>query len=96
MLCLVTSPSRAETETLNLLWLPSLNRPTPTLHCYKKIISTLVTLLTTQSYLHFTSSLTRVQRHQSFTRRLTPIIHSYNDTHGDELANVLLLLRIAY
>jgi hypothetical protein len=47
-------PSQAETEALNPYHhhrLPSSNRPTSTIHCYKKIISTLITLLTTQSCL---------------------------------------------
>jgi hypothetical protein len=49
--------------------LPSSDRPTPTFHCYKKIISILITLPTTQPRLHFVSSLARAPRHQSFTRR---------------------------
>jgi hypothetical protein len=46
---------------------PSLNRLAPTLYYYKKIISILITLTTTQSYLHFTSSLARAPRNRSST-----------------------------
>jgi hypothetical protein len=42
---------------------------TPTLHCYKKVNSTLVTLATTQPRLHFASYLTRAPHRQSSTRR---------------------------
>jgi hypothetical protein len=58
----VVSPSQVKTEALNLHHHhhpPSLNSPTPTLYCYKKVISTLITLPTTQLCLHFTSSLAR-------------------------------------
>jgi hypothetical protein len=41
---------------------------TVTLHCYKKIISILVTLTITQPRLYFSSSLPRAPRHQSSTR----------------------------
>jgi hypothetical protein len=64
-------PSRAKIEALNLHHYrrsPSLDRPTLTLHCYKKVISTLVTLPITQPHLHFTSSLARAQRQWSSTR----------------------------
>jgi hypothetical protein len=64
--------SQAETKALNPhhhSWSPSSDRPTPTLHCYKKIISTMITLPTTQSHLYFASSLTRAPHHQSSTRR---------------------------
>jgi hypothetical protein len=63
--------SRAENKTLNLhhhCRLPSLDRSTPTLHCYKKVISTLPTLLISQLCLYFASSLARVPRYRSFTR----------------------------
>jgi hypothetical protein len=59
---------------------PSLDNPTPTLHCYKKVISTLVTLPATQSRLHFPSSLARAPRYRSFThfrRSLSPLSHGY-------------------
>jgi hypothetical protein len=72
MLHLIVSPSRAETEPLKLHyhhWPPSSDNPTPTIHCYKKIILILVTLPTTQVRLHFASSLARAPRHWSFTRR---------------------------
>jgi hypothetical protein len=65
-------PSRAKTEALNLNYHrrpPSLDSPTPTLHCYKKSISTLTTLSTTQSRLYFTLSLTTAPRHRSSTCR---------------------------
>jgi hypothetical protein len=67
---------------------------TPTLHYYKKVISTLVTHLITQPYLYFASSLVRAPRHQSSThRRHMPIVPPHNDTHGDELADFLLFFK---
>jgi hypothetical protein len=63
-------PSRAETKALNPHHRhrpPSPDHPTPTLHCYKKVISILATLPTTQPRLHFASSLARAPRHQSST-----------------------------
>jgi hypothetical protein len=65
-------PSRAKTKTLNPQHhrrLLSLNRPTHTIHCYKKIISILATLPITQLCLYFASSLARAPRHRSSTRR---------------------------
>jgi hypothetical protein len=94
-------PSRAETEALNLHHcrrLPSPDYPTPTLHYYKKIISTLATLPTNQSRLHFATS--QSEHHAigallttivSFHHCLTPIVPLHNDTHNDELADPLLL-----
>jgi hypothetical protein len=64
--------SQAEIKVLNLHHrrrLLSSDRSTPTLHCYKKIISTLTTLSTNQLCLHFVSSLARAPRHRSSTRR---------------------------
>jgi hypothetical protein len=58
-------PSRVETEALNSHHchrLSSSDRPTPTLHSYRKIISTLTTLPTTHLCLHFTTSLARAPR----------------------------------
>jgi hypothetical protein len=75
--------SQAETEALNPYHhhrLPSSNRPTSTIHCYKKIISTLITLLTTQSCLQFTSFLTRAPHHRSITHHrcsLSPLSHAH-------------------
>jgi hypothetical protein len=57
---------------------PSPDRPTLILHCYKNIISTLVTLLTTQPHVHFASSLAKATCHQCSTRRchsLSPPSH---------------------
>jgi hypothetical protein len=51
-------PSWAKTKTLHLhnhCKLPFSDRPTRSLYCYKKIISILVILPTTQSRLYFTS-----------------------------------------
>jgi hypothetical protein len=65
-------PSRAKTEASNLYHrhrLPSANHPIPTLHCYKKIISTLATVPTTQLRLHFASFLSRAPCHHSSTHR---------------------------
>jgi hypothetical protein len=56
------------------------HRPTLTLHYYKKVISTLVTLSTTQPYFYFGSSLVRATRHQSSTHRhrfLSPSSHAH-------------------
>jgi hypothetical protein len=64
--------SRAETEALNPYHRPrpsSPDRLTPTLHCYKRVITTLTSLLTTQTRLHFASLLARAIHHQSSTRR---------------------------
>jgi hypothetical protein len=75
--------SRAKTEALNphhRRRLPSSDHPTLTLHCYKKIISTLTTLLATQPRLHFASSLARAARYQSSTSRhrsLSPLSHAH-------------------
>jgi hypothetical protein len=77
-------PSRVKTEALNPHHrgrLPSLDRSTPTLHCYKRIISTLVTLSTTQPRLYFASSLARAPRHRSSTRRrcsLSPLSYVHH------------------
>jgi hypothetical protein len=63
-------PSRAKTAALNpnhRRWPSSLDCKTPTLHWCKKVISTLVTLPTTQPHLYFTFSLARATRHQSST-----------------------------
>jgi hypothetical protein len=76
-------PSRAKTEALNPHhhhMLPSPDRPTPTLHCYKKIISTLATVPTTQSCLYFASSQARAPWHRSSTRRhrsLSSLSHAH-------------------
>jgi hypothetical protein len=76
-------PSWVETEALYLHdWrrLTSLNCLTPTLHCYKKIISTLITLPTTQSRLHFTSFLARALHHRSSFcchHFLSPLSHTH-------------------
>jgi hypothetical protein len=71
---------------------------TSTLHFYKKIISTLVTLPITQSRLYFASSLVRAPRHRSstchhlfFHHCLMLIIHPHNNTHNNKLADSLLL-----
>jgi hypothetical protein len=101
MLHPVTSPSRAETEVLNLhhhRWPPSSDNPTSTHHCFKKVISILVTLSTTQPHLHFVSS--QPEHHAIgapptavilFHRRPTSIIPPHNDTYDDELADPVLL-----
>jgi hypothetical protein len=64
-------PSRAKTEALNPHHHrrpPSLDRLTLTLHCYKKVLSTLATLPTTQPRLHFASSIARAPHHWRSTR----------------------------
>jgi hypothetical protein len=76
-------PSQAETKVLNSHHHrrpPSPDRLTPTLHYYKKILSTLVTLLTTQLRLYFASSLVRAPRHQSSTcyhHFFSPLSHTH-------------------
>ncbi len=73
-------PSRAKTEALNPHRRhrpPSPDHPTPTLHWYKKVILTLVTLPTTQSRLHFASSLARAH-HRSSTHRCHSLSPSYH------------------
>jgi hypothetical protein len=65
-------PSRTETEALNphhCRRLPSSERLTLTLHCYKKIISILSTLSITRTRLYFVFSLARASHHRSPTRR---------------------------
>jgi hypothetical protein len=77
-------PSRDETEALNPhhhLRPLSLDRPILTLHYYKKIISILITLHTTQSCLYFISSLARAPRHRSSTCHccsLSPLLHVHH------------------
>jgi hypothetical protein len=93
--------SRVKTKTLNLhhhCSLPSPNYLTLTLYYYKKIISILDTLLTTQTYINFISLLARASRHQSFNHRhrsLSPwshvIISPYNDTHDNKLVDLISL-----
>jgi hypothetical protein len=79
-------PSRTKIEALNLHHRRRLHfsdHRTPTIHCYKKIISILVTLPTTQPHLHFASFLARAPRHRSFTRRhrsLSPLSHVYRSS----------------
>jgi hypothetical protein len=76
--------SGAKTETFNLHHHsrpPSSDHPTLTLYCYKKIISTLVTHLVTQSCLHFASSLARASRHWSYTCHrcsFSPLSHTHH------------------
>jgi hypothetical protein len=79
-------PSQAETKALNLHHrhrLPSLDHLIPTLYYYKKIILTLITLLTTQSCLYFTSSLASALPHRSSTHRhrsLSPLSHAHHSS----------------
>jgi hypothetical protein len=76
-------PFQVETEVLSSHYrrrITSLNRLTHTLYYYKKIISILVTHLTTQPRLHFASFLARAPRHQSFvcySRSLSPLSHAH-------------------
>jgi hypothetical protein len=77
-------PSHVKTEVLNLHHYrqpPSPYRPTLTLHCYKKVISTLSTLSITQPRFYFTSSLIRAPYHRSYTHRrhsLSPPSHTHH------------------
>jgi hypothetical protein len=90
-------PSRAETESLNphqLHRLPTPDRLTLNLHCYKKIILS----LTTQWHLHFASSLAIAPHIRAPPTAVVPfhccrmsIVPSHNDTHGDKLADPLLV-----
>jgi hypothetical protein len=77
-------PSRAKIEAVNLHCHrrpPSTDRPTPTLHFCKNVISTLVTLPTTQLHLYFASSLTRALCHRSSTRRCYSLLSSSHVHH---------------
>jgi hypothetical protein len=63
-------PSRAETKASNrttVIGYPPRTFQLPPLHCCKKSISILATLLTTQSCLHLTSFLARAPCYQSST-----------------------------
>jgi hypothetical protein len=77
---------QAETKALNSHHHhrpPYPDRPTLTLHYYEKIASTLPTLPTTQSCLHFASSLARAPHHQSFIHHhcsLSPSSHAHTTT----------------
>jgi hypothetical protein len=91
-------PSWVKIEALNLhhhRQPPSPNRPTLTLHCYKKVISTLITLSITQSRLHFTSTLAKAPPVivVLFHHRHMSIVPPHNDTHDDELAETLSLTK---
>jgi hypothetical protein len=80
--------------------LPSLDRLTRTIYCYKKIILNLITLPITQPRLHFTSSLAKLNHH--VIRALpTAVIHFYHclmlivpphDTHGNKIVDHISLL----
>jgi hypothetical protein len=94
--------SWTETKVLNphhRRRLSSLDHPTFTLHCYKKIISILTTLFITQPRLYFTLPIQSTMPSKFHSSSLflfiglTPIIHPHNDTHGNELANILSLLK---
>jgi hypothetical protein len=98
----VISSPRAETKTLNLHHHhrpPYLDRSTPTLHCYRKIISILITLPTTQPCLYFVSFLGQYIIRAPLTVVVffhycpTLIILIHNDTSSDELINPLLFLK---
>jgi hypothetical protein len=89
---------QAETKALNSHHHhrpPYPDRPTLTLHYYEKIASTLPTLPTTQSCLHFcllpSQSTTSSELHPPPLFSFTVIPRSHNDIHNDELANPLLL-----
>jgi hypothetical protein len=85
-------PYRVKIEALNSLHsrrLPSSDYATPTLYCYKKIISILTALLTAQPRLHFTSSIAVVLFHCCHT----PIIPVYNDIYSDKIADLLSLTK---
>jgi hypothetical protein len=76
-------PSQAEIKALNPHHCrrpPSSNNPTLTVHYYKKFISTLFTLLTTQLCLHFASFIARASRNRSSIhcrRFLSPLSHAH-------------------
>jgi hypothetical protein len=93
--------SQAKNEALNShhhCRPPFLDCLTSTFHCYKIVISTLVTLLITQPRLYFISSLAKETRIGAppdvvvlFHHRLTPIVPPHNNTHGNELTDPLSL-----
>jgi hypothetical protein len=89
-------PSIAKTEVLNLHHRrqpPYSDRLTRTLHCYKNVMSILVTLHTTQSRLHFASSLAGAPPIAVvlFHRCPTLIAPLHNGTHSGELVDPLSL-----
>jgi hypothetical protein len=70
----------------------------PPFTAIKKVISAFTTLPITQSRLYFTFSLERAFYYRSSTHRSRslycrpmPIVPPHNDTHGDKLADPLLL-----
>jgi hypothetical protein len=71
--CFIMSPPLSSQNRSIKSTPPSLttlpDRPTHTLHYYKKVISTLVTLSTAQPRLYFASSLARAPRHRISTYR---------------------------
>jgi hypothetical protein len=79
----VAPHSWAKTETLNTHHRrrsSSPDRPTPILHCYKKVILTLTILPTSLLHLHFDSFWARAAHHQSSTcrcRSLSPLFHAH-------------------
>jgi hypothetical protein len=65
-------PSRAKNKALNPhhhCRPPSPDHMTPTVHCFKKVISILITISTIQLCLYVISSLARASRHRSSTHR---------------------------
>jgi hypothetical protein len=77
-------PSRAKTEALNPHHHhrpPSSDSLTHTLYCYKKVISTLITLFTIQPRLYFAFSQARVPHHRSSTRRYHSLSPPSHVTH---------------
>jgi hypothetical protein len=83
-------PFWAEIKVLNLHHHhhpPSPDHPTPIIHYYKKIISTLVTLPVTQPRLHFTHSVTRASHHRSSTHCHLSLSSSFLHTMTPTMMN---------
>jgi hypothetical protein len=102
MLCPIASPLESKLKhwicTTAIVYPP--RSSTLTLHYYKMIISTLITLPTTQQCLHFIFSLDKLKHHiigalpttmVPFYRCLTPIVSPHNDTQGDKVVDHLSL-----
>jgi hypothetical protein len=82
-LLLIFCPAASPFELKSKHWIHTTtvgHPPRTALHCYKNIISTFAILSTSQSCLHFISSLARAPCHQSFTHRhhsLSPPFHAH-------------------
>jgi hypothetical protein len=84
----LSSRVKTSIESTPQLSAPFPDSPTPTLYCYKKVISILTILPTTQLYLYFTSSLARASCHQSSTchhNSLSPLSRAHHSSAQQHL-----------